>query len=225
MTDLAPTIEPNSQQMNADDLLVGPKTITVREVRMTGSGDQQPISIFYEGDDNKPYKPCKSMRRVLIKAWGTEGKEYAGRGMTLFCDPNVMFGGQKVGGIRISHLSHIDNDLNIALTMSKGKKAGFRVRVLEKQSQSGASAPSSSQGAPDSRQQDVSEPQSDAGPLAGGTKEASEKAAGGGMAVYQDWFTEQSRGEQAALVESGQHEINKKSALKADDDTFPGDRP
>ncbi|MCK5611022.1 hypothetical protein KAR91_54620, partial [Candidatus Pacearchaeota archaeon] len=39
----------------------------------------------------------------------------------------VIFGGAKVGGIRISHMSHIKNEMNIALTASKAKRVAYRV--------------------------------------------------------------------------------------------------
>jgi len=50
--------------------------------------------------------------------------------MTLFGDPTVKFGGQVVGGIKISHLSHIDKRLTLSLTASKGKRAPFTVEPL-----------------------------------------------------------------------------------------------
>ena len=96
--------------------------------------------VKFEGDDGRPYKPCKSMRRLLAHAWGTDGHEWIGRGMTLYHDPSVVFGGIKVGGIRISHLSHIDRELEVALTVTKGKKALYRVRPLR--ARNGQSAPS-----------------------------------------------------------------------------------
>lgn len=37
----------------------------------------------------------------------------------------------EVGGIRVSHLSHIDTDLVLALTLTKGKKAPTRVKPLK----------------------------------------------------------------------------------------------
>lgn len=124
---LGDTIVPKSDQLNADDLLVGPITVTVTGVRR---GDkEQPVSIDIAGQ--RPYKPCKSMRRVLITAWGDDGRSWIGRSMTLYCDPNVMFGGVKVGGIRISHLSHIEGVLNLNLTATRGKKTPFVVRALE----------------------------------------------------------------------------------------------
>ena len=84
--DISKTCAPKSDQLNADDLIGGPKTITITDVR-GNDGDQQPISIYFEGDNNKPYKPSKGMRRVLVHMWGKEGSEYKGRSMTIYCEP------------------------------------------------------------------------------------------------------------------------------------------
>jgi hypothetical protein len=130
MSNLMQAIAPKSDQLNADDLIGTEKTITITEVRVQDAGADQPVSIFYEGDNGKPYKPCKSMARVMVTAWGSDSAKYAGRSMTLFRDPNVTFGGMKVGGIRISHMSHIDRDLVMALTHSKGKRAMYTVKPL-----------------------------------------------------------------------------------------------
>lgn len=129
MNDMSKVIEPKSDQLNADDLLTGPRTITVRDVTIR-PGTEQPVSIFYEGDNNKPYKCCKSMARVLVSAWGADASKYIGRSMTLYCDPKVKWGGMEVGGIRISHLSNIDRKTVMALTATKGKKAPFIVEPL-----------------------------------------------------------------------------------------------
>lgn len=128
--DLRKTIEPKSDQMNADDLIGTTKTITVTAVNR-GNSAEQPVSVSFEGDAGKPYKPCKSMRRVLIGAWGDDGAAWVGRSMTLYSDPEVKFGGVKVGGIRISHLSHIERDLNMSLTVTRAKRAPFTVRPLK----------------------------------------------------------------------------------------------
>ena len=63
MTDLSKTIDPKSDQLNSDDLIAGPITIRITKVSANLSSPEQPISIFFEGDNGKPYKPCKSMRR------------------------------------------------------------------------------------------------------------------------------------------------------------------
>lgn len=51
--------------------------------------------------------------------------------MTLYCDPEVIFGGVKVGGIRISHLSNIERDLSLMLTTTRSKRKQYTVRKLE----------------------------------------------------------------------------------------------
>lgn len=129
MNDMSAVIIPKSDQLNSDDLIAGPITITITRVEIR-PGTEQPISIFFEGDNNKPWKACKSMARVLVAAWGADAKQYTGRSVTLFRDPTVKWGGMEVGGIRISHLSHMDRDLTLALTATKGKRAPFIVRKL-----------------------------------------------------------------------------------------------
>ena len=124
--DLSDTIAPKSDQLNADDLLAGPITVTIENVSR-GSRDQ-PISISIP--PHQPFKPCKSMRRVLVSIWGKNGKEWIGKSLTLYCDTKVTFGGVAVGGIRISHASHIDNNHTMMLTTAKAKKSSFTVKTL-----------------------------------------------------------------------------------------------
>jgi hypothetical protein len=126
--DMSAYIAPKSDQLNADDLIAGPRTITITSVR--GSEGDQPVAVHYDGDNGKPFKPCKSMRRVMVHAWGRDAKQYAGRSMTLYRDPKIKFGGMEVGGIRISHMSHIDGKLQMALTETRGKRAPYVVQPL-----------------------------------------------------------------------------------------------
>lgn len=128
MVDISETIMADSNQLNAIDLIAGPKTIKVTGVKVL-KGDQ-PVAISYEGDNGKPYMPCKSMRRVLAHCWSTDGNKYIGKSMTLYNDPDVTWAGQKVGGIRISHLSHIKKDITVSLTASKMSKKPYTVKVL-----------------------------------------------------------------------------------------------
>ncbi len=128
MIDLRGTIKPKSDQLNADDLIGGPVTIRITGVSV-GEGDQ-PVSISFEGDGGKPFKPGKSMRRVLVNLWGPDGATYVGRSLSLYRDEQVLFGGVEVGGIRISHMSHLQRETTMALTATKAKRKPFTVRPL-----------------------------------------------------------------------------------------------
>ena len=128
--DMTKTIEAKSDQLNADDLISGPRTITVTRVSGNDNADQ-PVNIYFQGDNGKPFRPCKSMRRVMVHCWGPDATKYVGRSMTIYRDPKVTFGGMQVGGIRISHMSHIERAQTMALTATRAKRAPFKVEVLK----------------------------------------------------------------------------------------------
>lgn len=129
MTSMLDTIVPKSDQTNADDLLGG-RTMTITITNVAIKMDEQPVSLHFDGDNGKPYKPGKSMRRVLVNVWGPDAKVYIGRKLTLYRDDSVKFGGVDVGGIRISHMSHITSAITMALTATKAQRRPFTVRPL-----------------------------------------------------------------------------------------------
>lgn len=131
MTDLSKTITPKSDQLNSDDLISGPMTIKITTVRGDEGNKDQPIVVSFEGDGGKGWRPCKSMRRVLVSVWGKDGAAYAGRSLTLYRDPTVTWGGLAVGGIRISHMSGMDTDMTMALTATKQSRKPYTVKRLK----------------------------------------------------------------------------------------------
>jgi hypothetical protein len=126
--DLTESIAPKSDQLNAEDLLTGPRTFTVSEVR-AGTAEQ-PVDVHLAELPGRPYRPSKTMRRVMVASWGKEAAAYTGRRLTLYRDPEVTFGRDKVGGIKISHLSNIDKAQTIMLTATRGKRAPHTVEPL-----------------------------------------------------------------------------------------------
>lgn len=130
MNSMAAVIEPKSDQLNADDLIAGPRTITITKVEIR-PGTEQPVSVHFDGDHGKPYKSGKSMNRVMVQAWGPDASKYVGRSLTLYRDPTVRFGKDEVGGIRISHMSHIDGPLRMALTATRGQRKAYTVQPLQ----------------------------------------------------------------------------------------------
>ena len=129
MNDMTSVIVPRSDQINSDDLIAGPMTITITEIGIR-PGTEQPVSIHFDGDNGKPWKPCKSMSRVLVALWGPDANAYKGRSLTLYRDPTVKWGGMEVGGIRISHMTHIEKPATLALTATKGSRKPHVVKPL-----------------------------------------------------------------------------------------------
>jgi len=127
VTNLADTIKPKSDQLNADDLLTSSINVVITGIRR-GSADQPIIIDLDQG--LMPYKPCKTMRRLLIMVWGENGRDWVGRSMTLYNDPSVKWAGVAIGGIRISHVSHINQRQSFMLTATRGKKIEHTVQPL-----------------------------------------------------------------------------------------------
>jgi hypothetical protein len=125
--DLTESIAPRSDQVNADDLVGGPITYTIREV-IQGKAEQPFDFMLVETD--RAYRPSKTMRRLIVAAWGADAKVYAGRRLTLYREPSIKFGGATVGGIRISHMSHISGRVSEKFQTTRGKRETFTVDPL-----------------------------------------------------------------------------------------------
>ena len=119
--DIADTIEAKSDQINARDLTAGPITVTVAGVDVDPR-KQQPVDIHLVEKPGKAYRPNKGMRTALIACWGPRSADYAGKRLTLVNDPETMFKGDKVGGIKISHASHIDKPVKVTLLVARVPK-------------------------------------------------------------------------------------------------------
>lgn len=129
MNDMSAVIVAKSDQWNADDFVEGPRTFTIEDVQIR-PGTEQPVQIKLAGS-NKYFRPCKTVSRILVAAWGADANVYRGRSVTLYTDPGVTWGGMKVGGIRVSHMSHITAPLVIALQEKKGSRKMTTIQPLK----------------------------------------------------------------------------------------------
>lgn len=120
------TTQAKSDQVNACDLLGGPLVSQITGIEMTGSADQ-PVSIYIDSHP-QPWKPSKTFRRVLAACWSdVEPSEWVGRFVVLYCDPTIKWAGEAVGGIAISHLSHITAKTPVSVNATKNKKRAIIV--------------------------------------------------------------------------------------------------
>lgn len=126
--DMTESLAPKSDQLDAVDLVGGPRTFTIENV--TRHNAEQPFN-FHLADFPRVWRPGKSMRRVIAAAWGARASKYIGQRVTLYCDNSVEFGGAAVGGSRISHMSGIGGKpLKVPLLIKKGRSAIFTVQPL-----------------------------------------------------------------------------------------------
>lgn len=116
------TAEPRSDQWNADDFISSHHDFIIDHVDH-GTAEQK-YDIHFVGE-KRVWRPPLTVLRLLMKAWGDDGKEWAGHAVRLYRDDTVSFGRDRVGGIRVSHASHLPDGkaLTVQLTESRGKRA------------------------------------------------------------------------------------------------------
>jgi len=125
--DLTESIAPKSDQLDAIELVSGPRIFTIEKVSTHNA--EQPFNFHLAGFP-RVWRPGKSMRRIIVAAWGSNADEYTGQRLTLYCDSTIQFGNDTVGGTRISHMSGIDKPLKVPLLVKRGKSALFTVQPL-----------------------------------------------------------------------------------------------
>lgn len=124
------TIEKKTDQLNYEDFLGGvTRIVTIAGVKK-GTKEQQ-YDIAIEGD-KRYWRPAVTVLKQLVSAWGDDATEWPGRSAELYGDPEVTFGRDKVGGIRVSRLSHIDGPVTENLTETRGKRRAYTVHPLPK---------------------------------------------------------------------------------------------
>jgi hypothetical protein len=130
--DITDALAPTSDQLDAVEL-VNPRTFTIAAGSRLSSRDGKVVAEICIVDFPRVWRPSKGMLDVLARCWGIDAKAWVGRSVTLYNDPEVMFGRDKVGGIRISHLSHIDGarDVPIRAPGKGARKIQWPVKPLE----------------------------------------------------------------------------------------------
>lgn len=127
--DVSKAIQAKSDQLNADDIIGGAITIKIRDVDVKDG--EQPISIYYDGDNNRPWKPCKTAARCLAAIWGANANQWVGMSCTIYNDPTVTWAGAAVGGIRVSHMEGLDKPRSLQLAKTRGKKGAVTIQPLQ----------------------------------------------------------------------------------------------
>lgn len=123
--DIMRAMEARSDQLNAVDLIAGPITVKIVAAR---KGDAKQIVVLdIEGYEGKPWKPCKTQIRIMAEVWKEEGdtkmhpERWVGQTVTLYRDPDVIYAGDKVSGVRLSHMSGLEKPRTFLVAETRGK--------------------------------------------------------------------------------------------------------
>lgn len=130
MANFMQTLEAKSDQLNATDIMGIDLVIRIRAAELTSS-KEQPLSVYFDGDNNRPWKPSKGMRRVLAAAWGADTDGLVGKYVQLHFDPSVKYAGKEVGGIRIKAMSDIDKrGIVVVETINRQNRIPLTIQYL-----------------------------------------------------------------------------------------------
>lgn len=110
-----------SDQINAIDLVSGPRIAKITEVKLF-SETEQPVHVVLDGDSKRPWKCSKTSVRTLAALYGNDASQWIGKHIEIYCDETVLWGGQAVGGIRQSKAEGIKSPKKLMLTKSRTKK-------------------------------------------------------------------------------------------------------
>jgi len=122
------TAEPRSDQWNYEDFVGGSRVFTVAGVR-NGTAEQK-YDIGLQGEE-RVWRPPLTVLRILIACWGDDATVWQGRQVELYGEPNIRFGKDLVGGIRIKSLSHIDGPQTVNVTVARGKRQKITIQPLQ----------------------------------------------------------------------------------------------
>lgn len=123
--------EPRSDQWNGDDFINGKaKVFTIADVKH-GKAEQKYDIVLAEGE-GRVWRPPLTVLRILMDAWGDESDEWVGRRVALYRESSVTFGKEKVGGIRISHMSDLPDGKPFEhnSTVTRGRKRNLVIKPL-----------------------------------------------------------------------------------------------
>lgn len=128
--DITEALAPTSDQLDAVEL-VEPRTFTIDTGSRIGQRDGKAVAEIRLVGFDRVWRPSKGMLDVLADLWGVQASAWVGHRVTLYNDRDVMLGREKVGGIRISHMSHIDGPQRPVIRASgRGRKQTWPVQPL-----------------------------------------------------------------------------------------------
>jgi hypothetical protein len=122
-----------SDRLNYENFIMGAKEFTISKLAKKTDQGKARLLIYFEGHEATPYWPSLGMIKCLSspEGWGDAPfADWIGRRMTLFGEPTVVYAGKEIGGIQISHISHIKGEYSTKITLRRGMRIDFTIEPL-----------------------------------------------------------------------------------------------
>lgn len=122
-----------SDRLNYENFIMGAKEFTIAKLAKKTDQGKARLLIYFEGYESTPYWPSLGMIKCLSSpdGWGeVPFSDWIGRRMTLFGEPTVVYAGKEIGGIQISHISHIKAEYSTKITLRRGMRIDFTIEPL-----------------------------------------------------------------------------------------------
>ena len=122
-----------SDRLNYENFIMGAKEFTISKLAKKTDQGKARLLIYFEGYESTPYWPSLGMIKCLSSpdGWGDAPfSDWIGRRMTLFGEPTVVYAGKEIGGIQISHISHIKGEYSTKITLRRGMRIDFTIEPL-----------------------------------------------------------------------------------------------
>jgi hypothetical protein len=128
--DITDALAPVSDQLDAIEL-AAPRTFTIDTGSRLGQREGKTVAEIRLVDFPRVWRPSKGMLDALVGAWKTtDATQWVGHSLTLYNDTEVMFGREKTGGVRVSHVSHIDKPMTVTIRAGSGRTKPWRLQPL-----------------------------------------------------------------------------------------------
>lgn len=131
--DISALLMAKSDQINAADLPRGVSIVARIVSTQVSAGAEQKMTVKLERLDGVPvklFRPCLGMQRLMAEAWGTKRSAYVGRVLRLETDPDVTYGKEKTGGVRITGMSDVPASFTYTLKTGRTATRPHRVEKL-----------------------------------------------------------------------------------------------
>lgn len=123
-----------TDRFNYEHFISGPKTLKVSRLGKKVDQGKPRLLVFFEGHEDTPYWVPLGMAKCIASpdGWGESPfADWVGRSMTLFGEPTVQYGGKELGGVRVSHLSHIEKPYTTKISIRRGVRIDYEILPLK----------------------------------------------------------------------------------------------